>query len=78
MVLTDEDGRDHVYFVAETKAAVSESGDIKWKDLRGGEKGKIRCAARHFGSKQLKQDGALKGVDYRVVKTVDQLGPRGK
>ena len=78
VVLTDEDGRDHVYFVAETKAAVSESGDIKWKDLRGGEKGKIRCAARHFGSKQLKQDGALKGVDYRVVKTVDQLGPRGK
>ena len=78
VVLTDEDGRDRVYFVAETKAAMTEGGAIRWKDLRGGERGKVRCAARHFGSKQLKQDGALEGVDYQVVKTARELGPRGE
>ena len=78
VVLTDEDGCDHVYFVAETKGAITKGGAIKWKDLRGKEAGKIRCAARHFGSKQFRQDGALEGVDYQVVETAGQLEPRRK
>ena len=73
VLLTDGNGRDHLCFVAETKSAISQVGAIKWGDLRGDEGLKIRSAARHFGSKQFKQKGALDGVDYQVVQSADQL-----
>ena len=73
VLLTDENGRDHLCFVAETKSAITKGGAIKWKDLRGNEGLKIRSAARHFGSTQFKKDGALEDVDYQVVQSADQL-----
>ena len=76
VLLTDEDGRDRLYFVAETKGAVTGGGNVLWANLRGGEKGKIRCAARHFGSKQFNKKGALEGVDYQVVENAGQLRRR--
>ena len=76
VLLTDENGRDHLYFVAETKRAVTEGGEVRWEDLRGGEKGKARCAARYFGSKQLGTQGIVEGVDYQVVRTARQLEKR--
>ena len=76
VLLTDENGRDHLCFVAETKSAITKGGAIKWKDLRGDEGLKIRSAMRHFGSTQFKQKGALEDVDYQVVQSADQLQKR--
>ena len=78
VLLTDENGRDRLYFVAETKGknAVNEDGAVLFANLLGDEGRKIKCAARHFGSKQFKTDGALSGVDYQVVSTHDQLRKR--
>jgi type III restriction enzyme len=50
-ILKDDNGLK-LYFVRETK------GSVESRDLRGGEKGKIECAKRHFY--------AL-GVDYKAV-----------
>ena len=76
ILMTDANGRDHLYFVAETKGAITAGGAIQWSDLRGSEQGKIRCAARHFGSKQLHQKGALDGTDYQVVHKAADLRKR--
>ena len=76
VLLTDENGRDRLYFVAETKGAVGADGSVRWGDLRGNEGRKIKCAARHFGSTQFNKEGALSGIDYQVVKTHNQLRRR--
>lgn len=56
-----------LYLVAETKGE-------NWKEgLRVDEQRKIHCGARHFGSKQMKQKGALKDVEYRVVSGLSEL-----
>lgn len=65
----EEDSKPVLYFVAETKSTLS--GDM----MRPGELRKIRCAAAHFGSQQshIIRDGALDGVEYRVVTTAAEL-----
>ena len=75
-VLLEEERGDKLYFVAETKdaRAVDDDGYIDEKKLRGAEGLKIKCAARHFGSKQLGETGALDGVDYKVVNSAAQIG----
>ncbi|MBE8158188.1 MAG: DEAD/DEAH box helicase family protein [Betaproteobacteria bacterium] len=73
VLMADEDGGEHLYFVAETKGAVGQDGAVRWSGLRGTEGKKIKCAARHFGSKQFNQKGALDGVDYKVVKSHEDL-----
>jgi type III restriction enzyme len=60
-------GEALLYLVAETK------GSIDVTQLRTSEARKIWCGARHFGSKQLKVDGALEGVEYKVVSSASQL-----
>lgn len=64
----NEDGVEPtLYLVAETKSSLAE------KDLRPKEHRKILCGAAHFGSKQLDQQGALDGVDYKVVTKASEL-----
>ena len=61
-------------FIAETKSAVGDDGNIEFPKLRRHEELKIRCAARHFGSRQLQEKGVFGDkVDYRVVKKADQV-----
>ena len=61
-------------FIAETKSAVGDDGNIEFPKLRRHEELKIRCAARHFGSRQLREKGVFGDkVDYRVVKKADQV-----
>ena len=61
-------------FIAETKSAVGDDGNIEFAKLRRHEELKIRCAARHFGSRQLRQKGVFGDkVDYRVVKKAEQV-----
>ena len=61
-------------FIAETKSAVGDDGNIEFAKLRRHEELKIRCAARHFGSRQLQKKGVFGDkVDYRVVKKADQV-----
>lgn len=69
LVQPEEDGRPVLYFVAETKSTLS--GD----KLRPNELRKIKCGAAHFGShqSQIVRDGALDGVEYRVVTSADEL-----
>lgn len=63
----DGDGKPVLYFVAETK----ESPNLG--TLKNDARRKIECAAAHFGSKQLKKEGALEGVDYKVVTNAADL-----
>ena len=63
----DGQGKPLLYFVAETK----ESPHLG--TLRGNARRKIECAAAHFGSKQYKKQGALEGVDYKVVSSANEL-----
>ena len=52
----------HIYFVAESKG-----NDLKESELRGVEKNKIACAARHF--KAISGGGYIYGVatDYKSL-----------
>ena len=72
LLLQDEDGGEKLYFIAETKGAAGD-GIIRWGNLRGDEGRKIKCAARHFGSRQFNKKGALSGVDYKVVRNADEI-----
>ena len=63
----DGEGKPVLYFIAETK----ESPHLG--TLRNNARRKIECAAAHFGSKQYKKEGALEGVDYKVVATAADL-----
>jgi type III restriction enzyme len=63
----DGDGKPVLYFIAETK----ESAHLG--TLRNNARRKIECAAAHFGSKQFKKQGALDGVEYKVVATAGEL-----
>ena len=76
VLMTDPDGGEHLYFVAETKSAVNRDGAVLWDNLRGDEGRKIKCAARHFGSKQFNQKGALDNADYQVVREHRELRRR--
>jgi len=64
---SEEDGKFILYLVLETKSSP------KKDELRPNEWRRIQCDAAHFGSKQYKKKGALKGVDYRVVKKASEL-----
>jgi restriction endonuclease len=73
MARTDEHGEatgeESLYLVSETKGE-------KWQEPGGlseEERRKIRCAARHFGSEQLGEAGALEGVDYRVGSSLSEI-----
>ena len=63
----DEHGKPILYLVAETKGSTSKD------DLRPNEWRRIKCGTAHFGSKQLKNKGALMDVDYTVVKEAGDL-----
>jgi len=63
----EEDGKPVLYLVSETKSSP------RMDDLRPDERRRIQCGAAHFGSKQFKKRGALKGVDYRVVTQASEL-----
>jgi type III restriction enzyme len=63
----EEDGRPVLYLVSETKSAPAKD------ELRPNEWRRIQCGAAHFGSRQFKKKGALKGVDYKVVATARDL-----
>ena len=76
VLMTDADGGEHLYFVAETKHAVNQDGAVQWENLRGSEGKKIKYAPRHFGSKQFNKKGALDGVDYQVVRKHEELKRR--
>lgn len=67
MVIEDEDGKTKLYMVAETKST------LNFDELHPDEKRKIYCGAAHFGSAQLARDGALDGVDYKVVTSASEL-----
>ena len=70
VVMGPPDGTaDRLYLVAETKS------DTAKGKLRPDEYRKIRCGAAHFGSEQpeLARDGALKGVDFRLVTNAADL-----
>ena len=60
-------GKPVVYLVSETKASTRKDS------LRPNEWRKIQCGAAHFGSKQYKKRGALRGVDYKVVTSASEL-----
>ncbi|MBL7224434.1 MAG: hypothetical protein ISS72_11320 [Candidatus Brocadiae bacterium] len=68
MKQTDDEASPLLYLVSETK-------DPDWRTtaLRFNERRKIKCGARHFGSKQLGEKGALMGVDYKVVSSAGEL-----
>ena len=73
----EKDGKPVLYFVSETKGTerFSKTGsiaDLK-SELRPDEWRRIQCGAAHFGSKQFKRAGALKGVDFRVVPDAGRL-----
>ena len=61
------DRKPLLYLVAETK------GSKSLDDLRPDERRKIQCGAAHFGSSQFKAEGALDGVDYRMVTSAEEL-----
>ena len=69
IVMEDDnnEGKPVLYLVAETMGSIAEG------ELRFGENRKIRCGAKHFGSKQFGEKGALEGVDYKVVSNADEL-----
>ena len=67
VVIEDEDGKTTLYMVAETKST------LNLDELHPDEKRKIYCGAAHFGSTQYTRDGALDGVDYKVVTSADEL-----
>lgn len=73
-ILLEYDNTEKLYLINETKAAVKD-GKIQWNDLRAGEKQKILCAAKHFGSEQQNEKGALDGVDYKVASEVKDIKP---
>jgi type III restriction enzyme len=65
----DPTGEPMLYLVTETKAE-----DWRTSLPRDGKEWqKIRCGARHFGSRQLDTCGALEGVDYCVAGAVTEL-----
>lgn len=63
----EKNGKPVLYLVSETKSSP------KKDELRPNEWRRIQCGAAHFGSKQYKKKGALKGVDYRVVQEAREL-----
>ena len=69
VVIADEDGQDTLYMVAETKSTTNLDA------LRPDERRKIYCGAAHFGSTQppIAQDGALDGINYKVVTSASEL-----
>ena len=56
-----------LYLVSETK------GSTRREDLRPDEWRKIQCGAAHFGSKQFSRQGALDGIDYKLVTSASEL-----
>ncbi|MGI9347936.1 MAG: DEAD/DEAH box helicase family protein [Gammaproteobacteria bacterium] len=73
VLMQDNKGHKRLYFIAETKSAVDDDGNVQENNLRLAEMLKIRYARRHFGSTKPKTEGALNGVDYRVIKNASQL-----
>ncbi len=69
VAIEDENGKDTLCMVAETKSTTN------LDDLRPDERRKIYCGAAHFGSTQpsIARDGALEGVNYKVVTSADEL-----
>ena len=63
----DGDGKPLLYLVTETK------GENWRRELRPNELRKIKCGAAHFGSKESGIEGALDGVDYKVVSDASEL-----
>lgn len=61
------DGKPMLYLVAETKDPPDP------EKLRPDERRKVLCGAAHFGSKQFGKEGALDGVDYKVVACASKL-----
>ena len=69
VVIEDENGKDTLYMVAETKSTTN------LDDLRPDERRKICCGASHFGSSQspIARDGALQDISYKVVTSASEL-----
>ena len=63
----EEGGEPVLYLVSETK------GSTRREDLRPDEWRKIQCGAAHFGSKQFSRQGALDGIDYKLVTSASEL-----
>lgn len=60
-------GTPILYLVTETKESALRD------DLRPNEWRRIQCGAASFGSTQFKKEGALQGVNYRVVREASEL-----
>ena len=69
VVIEDENGKDTLYMVAETKSTTNLDA------LRPDERRKIYCGASHFGSTQspIARDGALDDISYKVVTSASEL-----
>ena len=64
-VLIENDHRERLYFVAETKGASF------LDDLRNAERAKVECGKAHFAALEIGESPA----QYRVVRTLDELLP---
>jgi type III restriction enzyme len=62
-VLVQQDGKERLYFVVETKSSLFD------EDLRDREGGKIKCSAAHFNALEANQERAI----YGKFKDVDGL-----
>jgi type III restriction enzyme len=62
-ILIEEDGRERLYFVVETKGSTSPD------DLRQTEKDKIKCGHAHFKALRVKESPA----EYVVARTFDDV-----
>ena len=63
----EANGKPILYLVYETKSSPTKD------KLRPNEWRKIKCGAAHFGSRKMGKQGALDGVDYRVVTSASEL-----
>jgi len=63
----EANGKPILYLVYETKSSPTKD------KLRPNEWRKIKCGAAHFGSRKMGKQGALDGVDYRVVTSAGEL-----
>lgn len=78
-ILLEHGKKEKLYLISETKGAqaAGPSGATSWENLRGAEGQKIKCAAKHFGSKKYNKTGALDGVDYVVATKADDIKAGG-
>lgn len=62
-VLVEQEGRERLYFVVETKSSLFKD------DLRGGEDAKIKCGRAHFRALAIGESPA----EYRVARSIDDI-----